>query len=210
VKVFHVEPNGQRSGTEPPASVTPSSLLERLRSPNDAAAWDRLLALHGPTVEDWCRRAGLSAEDAADVCQEVFRAVARGIATFRRDRPGDSFRGWLYATTRRRLLDHRRQAGREPRAAGGTDAQDRMLELPAHEPPASGGTAGGARVLYEQCVRLIRAEFEERTWRAFWLVTVDGRAVGEVAAALGMSHGAVYIAKSRVLKRLRTEFAGLL
>ena len=64
--------------------------------------------------------------------------------------------------------------------------------------------------MYERCVRLIRTEFEERTWRAFWAAAVDGRPAAEVAAELGMSPGAVYIAKSRVLKRLREEFDGLL
>src|SRR5688572_19265145 len=82
-------------GDEPvgaPSPVTPSSLLERLRA-DDGCAWERLLKLYGPTVAGWCRRAGVSAEDSADICQEVFQAVARGIVGFRRDRPADSFRG---------------------------------------------------------------------------------------------------------------------
>jgi RNA polymerase sigma-70 factor (ECF subfamily) len=161
-------------------------------------------------VEHWCHQAGLSAEDAADVRQEVFEGVVRGIDGFRHDRPGDSFRGWLYTITRRRLFDFRRRADRQPRATGGTDAHDRLMELPADEPPGSDAVAADTRGLYRRCVGLIRAEFEERTWRAFWRVTVDGRPVVEVAAELGMTPGAVYIAKSRVLKRLREEFSDLL
>jgi RNA polymerase sigma-70 factor, ECF subfamily len=210
MKESGVESGGPQDGDGPPPSATPSSLLERLRSPNDEPAWGRLLELYGPTVEGWCRRAGLPAEDADDIRQEVFRAVARGIAAFRRDRPDGSFRGWLYAITRRRLLDHWRRAGRQPRAAGGTDAQDRLLELPAEEPPGSQDAAAAARSVYLRCVELVRAEFEGRTWEAFWRATVDGRPPAEVAAELGMTPGAVYIAKSRVLKRLREEFAGLL
>jgi len=132
MKAPRVEHDGQRSESAPPSSATPSSLLERLRSPADAAAWWRLLELYGPTVEGWCRRAGLSAEDAADVRQEVFQEVARRISEFRRDRPGDSFRGWLYTTTRRRVLDHRRRAARQPRATGGTD-------LPVRDTPTRRG-----------------------------------------------------------------------
>ena len=210
MKAPGVEPGGSDGAGGPPASATPSSLLDRLRSPGDGPAWERLLALYGPTVEGWCRRAGLSAEDAADVCQEVFRSVVRGITAFRRDRPGDSFRGWLYATTRNRVIDFRRRAGRQPQAAGGTDAHDRLLELPAEEPPDSQAAGTEARAVYERCVRLIRAEFEERTWRAFWAAAVDGRPAAEVAAELGMTPGAVYVAKSRVLKRLREEFGDLL
>jgi RNA polymerase sigma-70 factor (ECF subfamily) len=195
-----------RPGPDP--SATPASLLDRLRAPGDDSAWERLLTLYGPTVEAWCRQGGASAEDAADIRQDVFRTVAQGIADFRRDRPGDSFRGWLYLTTRRRLLDHQRRAARQPRAEGGTDAQEQFLEIPAAEPP--GSEAAEAGEFYQQCIRLIQSEFEERTWRAFWRVTVDGRAAEDVAAELGMTPGAVYIAKSRVLKRLRQEFAGLI
>jgi RNA polymerase sigma-70 factor (ECF subfamily) len=107
-------------------------------------------------------------------------------------------------------VDHWRRAGRQPRAAGGTDAQDRLLELPDQEPPGSDAPASDTWGLYQQCVRLIRTEFEERTWQAFWRVTVDGRSAVEVAAELGMTPGAVYTAKSRVLRRLREEFADLL
>jgi RNA polymerase sigma-70 factor (ECF subfamily) len=168
-----------------------------------------LYKMYAPTIEDWCRRAGLSPEDSADVRQEVFRSVARGITTFRRDRPGDSFRGWLYATTRRRVVDYLRRAGSEPRAVGGTDAHARMAELPAEEPPGSEAAVADAREVYRRSILLIQAEFEERTWRAFWRVAVDGRRAGDVAAELGMTPGAVYIAKSRVLKRLREEFEEL-
>jgi RNA polymerase sigma-70 factor (ECF subfamily) len=166
--------------------------------------------LYGPTVEGWCRRAGLSAEDAADVCQEVYRSVAQGIDGFRRDGAGDSFRGWLYTTTRNRVIDFRRRDRRQPRAVGGTDAHDRLLDLPAEEAPGSAMAVVADRSLSERCLGLMRAEFEERTWRAFWGVTVESRLPAEVAAELGMTPGAVYVAKTRVLKRLREEFAGLI
>jgi RNA polymerase sigma-70 factor, ECF subfamily len=193
---------------EAPRSATPSSLLERLRAPDDGRAWERLLRLYGPTVAGWCRRAGVSSEDAADIGQEVFQAVARGIVGFRRERPADSFRGWLYTITRRRLLDHWRREARQPRAASGSDVQDQLLECPATEVPSSEGTETWEE--FQRGVQLIRGEFEERTWEAFWRTTVDGRTAVEVAAELAMTPGAVYVAKSRVLRRLREEFAGLL
>jgi RNA polymerase sigma-70 factor, ECF subfamily len=197
------------TGEERPGQVTPLSVLARARA-NDQQAWGRLTALYRPLVLFWCRQAHCPDAEVEDVAQEIFAAVAAGLPAFRHDRPGDSFRGWLYTTTRRRLLDHWRRAGRQPRAAGGTDAQDRLLELPAEEPPGSEAAAADARGVYQRGVRLIQAEFEERTWQAFWRVTVDGRSAAEVAAELGMTPGAVYIAKSRVLKRLREEFADLL
>jgi RNA polymerase sigma-70 factor (ECF subfamily) len=191
-----------------PPSATPSSLLERLRATDDGLAWERLVKLYRPAVVGWCHKAGVSAEDSADICQEVFQAVARGIVGFRHDRPADSFRGWLYTITRRRLLDHWRRAARQPQATGDSEVHDQLMNVPAAESP--GLEAADTWEEYQRGVRLIRGEFEERTWEAFWRMTVDGRKAAEVAAELGMTPGAVYVAKSRVLRRLRERFAGLL
>jgi RNA polymerase sigma-70 factor (ECF subfamily) len=187
-----------------------SSLLERLRA-GQAEAWERLTGLYGGTVYGWCRRAGVSEADAADVSQEVFAAVARHIADFRRDRPGDSFRGWLWTITRNKVRDHRRRLADQARAAGGTTAREVMNQVAEAAGPGSETAAEGeSGDLYRRALELIRSEFEERTWRAFLMVTVEGRLPADAAAELGTTPGAVYIAKSRVLKRLREEFADLL
>ena len=175
----------------------------------EAGAWQRLLDLYRPTVEAWCRRAGLSVEDAADVGQEVFAAVVRTIADFRRDRPGDSFRGWLWTVTRSRLLDFWRRRKKRVEAVGGSEGHERLLQVPADDAAEPEPAAAEVQELYRRAVCLIQREFEDRTWQAFWRVTVDGQPAAEVARALGMTPGAVYIAKSRVLKRLRQEFAEL-
>jgi RNA polymerase sigma-70 factor (ECF subfamily) len=195
---------GQPTGDTNPSIGT--SLLERLRT-GQAGAWERLAGLYGGTVYVWCRRAGVSEADAADVCQEVFTAVARHIADFRRERPGDSFRGWLWTITRNKVRDHWRRQTDQARAAGGTTALQVMNQV-----AADAGTEAEAEPgdLYRRALELIRSEFEERTWRAFLMVTVEGRLPADVAAELSTTPGAVYIAKSRVLKRLRQEFGDLL
>jgi RNA polymerase sigma-70 factor (ECF subfamily) len=185
-------------------------LLQRLRG-EEPGAWRRLLDLYGPTVQEWCRQAGLSREDAADVAQESFQSVARHIVDFRRDRPGDSFRGWLWTITRHKILDQMRRNQGQVKAVGGSSAQERLLQVPGDNPDESYPQQGAAlQDLYRRALRLIQTEFEERTWRAFWRLAVEGQLPAEVAGALGMSRGAVYVAKSRVLKRLRDEFAELL
>jgi RNA polymerase sigma-70 factor (ECF subfamily) len=205
VKEPHVDPGGEAH------SSLASSLLQRLQE-QDPRSWERLDRLYGPVVLGWCLRAGLRQEDAADVGQEVFQAVAGAIGEFRRDRPGDSFRGWLWTVTRRKILDHQRRS-RRPQAAGGTTAQERLAQLAAADdaselaPPPDQGEVGA---VYCRALELIQAEFAERTWRAFWGVAVDGLPAGQVAAPLGMTAGAVYIAKSRVLRRLREEFGELI
>jgi RNA polymerase sigma-70 factor (ECF subfamily) len=170
-----------------------------------------VVELYGPAVYRWCRRAGLDADDAADVGQEVFAAVARTIGSFRKEGPKDSFVGWLWTITRSKLLDHWRRREQQPKAAGGTTAQQRMLDVPESlsEDDEPGG-AEGWLTIPGALLHQVRSAFKEQTWQAFWRVTVDGVAPADVAADVGLSVGAVYIAKSRVLHRLREVLGDLL
>jgi RNA polymerase sigma-70 factor, ECF subfamily len=197
------------SGSQP-SSATSRSLLERVRA-NDTGAWDRLLRLYAPLVVHWCRRAGLSEADIADVFQEVFLAVATHVHNFRKERAADTFRGWLRTITQSKLSDHFRKRAHEPDALGGTDALTRMNEVPDLQPADDASVADECAEgrLFQRGLDLIRNEFEERTWQAFWRMAVAGRTASEVAAELSMSPGAVRMAKLRVLKRLREELGDL-
>lgn len=187
---------------------TSLSLLQRVQQGDDQEAWRRLVHLYGPLVYQWCRRWELQSEDAADIFQDVFQAVAAQIAGFRRQRPGDSFRGWLWTITRNKIGDHFRRRSRQPSADGGSAAQQRLLSLP-EEPPLEADGPGSTSALVQRALELIRPEFEDRTWRAFWRVAVDGHAPREVASELGVTADAIRMAKSRVLRRLRAELEGL-
>jgi RNA polymerase sigma-70 factor (ECF subfamily) len=193
----------------PTTEATSLTLLVRVQA-NEPGAWQRLIDLYAPLVYHWCRRGGLTGEDAADVFQEVFRSVAAHIAGFRRDRPGDTFRGWLRTITRNKVRDHcRRQAG-QPRAAGGTDAQLHLQNVPD---PAEAEDEEETGLVVRQLHRTlaeIRGEFEERTWQAFWQVQMEGRDTAAVGAELGMTPAAVRKAKFRVLRRLREELDDML
>ncbi len=192
-----------------PSSATPRSLLERIRR-NDARAWERLVGLYTPLLLHWCRRWGLRQEDAVDVLQEVFRAVASHIDGFRKKERGDTFRGWLRTILRSKVLDHFRRRQREPDGIGGTDAQRRFAQRPGPvEAEEAAGEDNAERALLHRALELIRGEFEERTWRAFWRTMVEGRSPREVGEELGMSPGAVRVAKSRVLHRLRDTLGDL-
>jgi RNA polymerase sigma-70 factor (ECF subfamily) len=191
--------------------ATSLSLLARARA-REAAAWERLVDLYAPLVYHWCRKLGLSAEDAADVFQEVFRSVAEHLADYRKSQPGDTFRGWLRTITRNKVHDHHRRRVGQAEAAGGTDAQMRMLAVP-DATALDEADASEIDLLRLQLLRVldaIRGEFEDRTWRAFWAVQVDSRSTDEVAAELGQTPAAVRKAKYRVLRRLREEMGDLL
>ena len=158
----------------------------------------------------WCRKLDLPRQEAADVFQEVFRAVAAHIRDFHRNRPGDTFRGWLRTITRNKVLDHFRAQNREPRAAGGSEARVWWSRVPETK-EIDKAQEGEERydVLFHTALTLIKAEFQERTWLAFWRVVVEGRTPQAAAQELNMSPGAVRVAKCRVLHRLRLELGDL-
>lgn len=193
-----------------PDATTSLTLLGRLRA-DEPDAWTRLVFLYGPLVRGWAARKGVVGADAEDVEQEVFRVVVGRLADFRRDRPGDSFRGWLFGVTRNVLLAHHRRAAQRPRAGGGTDFRERIDAIP--DPagdPADDDSPADRAALYHRGLELVRAEFEPKTWQMFWRHAVDGRTAPDVAAELGASSAAVRQAKSRVLRRLREELGDLL
>lgn len=190
-----------RAGVE----ATSLTLLERVKA-HDNTAWRRLVGLYSPLVFSWCRRCGLGDEDTADTVQEVFAAVAGNLAKFRRDRPGDTFCGWLRVITRNQIRLHFRRAANRPQAVGGTDANLRIQELPDENLDDPDSVDGRERTgLFHRALDLVRCEFEERTWQAFWLTVVEEMPSAEVCQRLGMTAVAVRQAKFRVLRRLRAE-----
>jgi RNA polymerase sigma-70 factor, ECF subfamily len=187
---------------------TSTSLLRRALA-REPDAWERIVTIYAPLVRHWCRQAGVSDHDIQDVSQDVFAAVSASLATFRADRAGATFRAWMRGIARHKLLHHFQNRGQP--AAGGTDAHMRLQEVPT--PPdelelseAPADVAG----MYHRAVSLVRAQFEERTWKAFWRVTVEDRTPAEVAAELGITANAVRQAKSRVLRRLKEEMGELI
>jgi RNA polymerase sigma-70 factor (ECF subfamily) len=192
---------------DPPDKLTSVTLLQRVRD-RDEEAWRRLLHLYGPLVIRWCGHGGVSGQDADDIQQEVFQAVATGLDGFRRDREGDTFRGWLRTITRNKLLDHYRRRDKNPEAQGGTDAYRQLQDLA--DQPWPEDTADDLSGLYHRALELVKGEFEPRTWEAFWRAAVDGQSPDLIAADLGVTPAAIRKAKSRVLHRLRAELGDLL
>lgn len=190
----------------PTVESTSSSLLRRVQA-CDAEAWRRLTDLYGPLVYHWARQSQLQPADAADVAQEVFRSVSAAISGYRHDGAG-RFRGWLRTITQNKIRDHFRRTRGQPDAAGGTDAQQRLLDVPQADDPEMPDDAQSHVV--RRALALIEAEFEPTTWQAFWKTAVDQQRPADVAADLDLSVDSVYQAKSRVLRRLREELHDLL
>jgi RNA polymerase sigma-70 factor, ECF subfamily len=202
---MNVRSDGSRYGAGEPASIS-STLLDQIRT-RRPEAWQRLVDLYGPVVYRWCRQLGVGRADAADVVQEVFAAVAGGAGRFRRETPEHSFGAWLRTITRSKVCDHFRRRHGLPDAEGGTAAQQRMLNVAESAEESlslSASLTPDARFVH-RALDVVRAEFEPRTWDAFWRIAIDGQSPAETAEAMKLSLAAVYQAKSRVLRRLRRE-----
>ena len=189
---------------------TSASLLERLRSTPEDADWNRLVELYTPLIRAWIRRHSYSQQDADDVVQEVLSVVVRKIPSFERERAG-AFRSWLKTITVNCLREAWRGRRFRPSAAGGSDFR---LVLEQMEDPASQlsqlwNDEHDQHVL-QTLLTQIEPTLSNETWQAFKRVTVDGESPAEVANTMGISVNSVYIAKSRVMSRLREEGRGLL
>jgi RNA polymerase sigma-70 factor (ECF subfamily) len=183
--------------------ITRSSLLLRIRDVQDAGAWQRFVDVYTPFVYGMLRRRGLQPADAADVTQDVMQTVAGSISRFEYDRGRGSFRGWLFSVARSRLNDHYRTRQRQPQGSGETAVHEMLEAQPDDDTADAEWEQAWRRHLLESCAARVRDEFEPTTWSAFWSTAVEGKAVNDVASALGLSTGAVYIARSRVMAKLR-------
>src|SRR5271166_2612483 len=184
---------------------TPSSLLDRLRQPFDPEAWARFVALYAPLIYSWGRGAGLQESDAADLAQEVFVTLLNVLPTFTYDRH-KSFRRWLRTVTLNKWRKTRKQPANRMVGGQGVDLEA-LVE--AEDVPAFWETEYRQH-LARRALRIMQGDFEDKTWKACWEMVVGDRPAAEVAVDLGLTVGAVYAAKFRVLNRLRRELDGLL
>jgi len=190
-----------------------SSRLLRAAQDQDQVAWQHLVHLYSRRMYRWCRRAGLQPADAANVVQEAFDAVARKLGDFRRDRPGDTFRGWLHRIVQNKIHDHfRRQGRRYDAPVGGTDAHQFLAAAVAAPNPVESeesqlpnATSAVGRSRIESAIDMVRAAVGERNWLLFWRTAVDGQSAAEVGEEFDVTANAVRLAKMRVLRRLREQ-----
>jgi len=191
--------------------ATSASLLERVRASSDADSWQRLVAIYDPLVRGWLRRHVLAEHDVDDVTQEVMSVVVRRLAEFQHNGRIGAFRTWLKTITANCLRDHWRRGKNLPRAAGESGFEGILSQLadPGSELSRIWDLDHDRHVA-RQLLHVLRGEFEPRTWNAFQRTALEGASASDVAAELGLSTNAVFIARSRVLARLRQEAAELI
>ena len=188
------------------------SLLARARS-NEAPAWDVLVELYAPMIYSRCRyNWKLTPIDAENVGQEVFKAVFKSISRFRRKREG-SFRKWLRVIVDNKCRDHFRKRSNDV-VVGGDDAQQLINQVPEVE-DGSLAESGDAElsekaILMRQAMKMVEGEFSPRDWKIFWAITVEERNRQDTAEKFEVSDNVVYLALSRIRKRLKMAFEDLL
>ena len=189
---------------------TRPSLLLRLRDARDDQAWAEFLQIYEPLIYRLARRNGFQDADARELTQEVLLAVAKAIDQWDPDPERGSFRGWLFRIARNLMINFLTKKGRHPQGSGDTDF-NRLL----HEQPAADSQHSAyfdheyKRQTFRWAAEQIRSEFQDNTWNAFWQTCVVGRPIKDVANDLKMSHGSIYVARSRVMARLRAKIEQL-
>ncbi|HEV3204297.1 MAG TPA: sigma-70 family RNA polymerase sigma factor [Gemmataceae bacterium] len=184
--------------------TTRHSLVLRLRNLDDQAAWEEFVTIYEPLIFRLGRAKGLQDADARDLCQDVFRAVAGAIERWDPDPAKGHFRGWLFRIARNLLVNFLAGQRHHPRGTGRTSVQELLEAQPARNAEAEAEFAAEfKRRAFRWAAQQVKSEFTDSTWQAFWKTGVENRPIADVAKEIGLSVGAVYIARSRVLSRLK-------
>jgi RNA polymerase sigma-70 factor (ECF subfamily) len=191
-------------------TVTSASLLLRLRE-SDEDAWGRLVDLYSPLIRRWLQRVGVKPGDGEDLVQDVLAVVVRRFPDFKHNQRTGAFRAWLRTIAVNCARDFWKSNRLRPQAPGGSDFGSYLAQLEDSEHPLAEAwdrehDVHVTRHLLEQ----LRPEFEAKTWDMFRRFVLDGASAAEVAGELAVTPNAVFIAKSRVLARLRQEADGLI
>jgi RNA polymerase sigma-70 factor (ECF subfamily) len=183
---------------------TPASLLLRIRRSDDQNSWRQFVELYTPLLYHWALRLCPNEHDAADLVQEVLLVISKRLADFNYDRQ-KSFRGWLRTILMNKLRDIRRRKN-VPLGTGDME----LDSLPSDDESNDLSEAEYRQLLVARALQVMKTQFQPTTWKACWEHVVEGRPASAIANELGISPNAVYVAKSRVLRRLRQELEGLL
>lgn len=201
-----------RSKPEDDTLLTSPTLLERLRVMDDAEAWREFLVRYESLVKGMARARGLSAQDAEDIAQEVFRRVAESIHTFEHQNQQGAFRSWLGQLAKWRVGDLQRQLRKvptvplhtpDPEGESGTPHPEHMAE----SDPIAEFEAATREELVRAALRRLQKRVKPASIQAFELLVIEGLPILKVASMLRMNPGSLYVAKFRIARQLRDELA---
>ncbi len=188
------------------STATRASLLVRLRDGSDAEAWQEFVRLYGQVIYGFARKRGLQDADSADLMQDVLRSVLSAADRLEYNPARGTFRGWLFTVTRNKVFNFLESRRHRVQGSGDSRVQQRLEQhaFDGHD-LVDDWEADYQRTVAAQAMERVRSEFQPATWNAFVQTAVEGRSPTQAASNVGLSVGAVYVAKSRVIARLRQE-----
>jgi RNA polymerase sigma factor (sigma-70 family) len=193
----------------PSVPETRASLILRLPRREDAEAWREFVAIYEPFVYRFARRSGFQEADACELVQNVLLAVVKSVDRWQANPERARFRSWLFTIARNQFLDLLRKKKRQPVRSGSSSILDILERQPSPDDVSEQLAAEHRRELFRWAAARVKTTVKEATWRAFWMTSVADHSIEDAAQTLGLTIGAVYIARSRVLTRLRDEIRQL-
>lgn len=185
---------------------TRASLILRLPTTGDAEAWEEFASIYEPFVYRFACRGGLQDADARELVQDVMLSVAKAVGRWKPDRSRARFRTWLFHIARNQLLDVLAKKQRQLTAKGGTSFFGHLSEFSeSTETTDQLIRLEHRRVLFRWAAERIQTVVRPATWQAFYMTAVEGQSAEDVATKLDLTTGAIYIARSRILAKLRDE-----
>jgi len=185
------------------SATTKASLLLRVRDHRDRSAWSEFVSLYAPLIYAYGRKQGLQDADAADLAQDVLTSVAKLMPEWSYDSSKGSFRGWLFTIARNRLRNWATSRARDFDGSGDSGVQRALLDVASDHDAEAEWDAEYARQVFHWAAQQVKAAVSETTWLAFERTAVAGQSGTDVARELGMSVAAVYLARGRVMARLK-------
>ncbi|MBS0264451.1 MAG: sigma-70 family RNA polymerase sigma factor [Planctomycetes bacterium] len=183
---------------------TNPSLILRVRDLGDGASWHDFLAIYEPVVFRMARQRGLQTADAQDVMQAVFLSISQSIARWTGGPNQPPFRAWLITIARNAIT---KALSRRPRdvPAGSTSIVELLHAFPQQEITADEIATETRHEIVRRACDQIRVEFSEDIWRIFWVTSIEGVPIAEVARQTGRTPGSIYVARFRVVARLKDK-----
>lgn len=180
------------------------SLILRVADENDVQAWQQFIEIYQPLVYRIALSRGLQEADAHDLVQDVMTRVARSISSWDPNPDRGSFRGWISRIARNLIVDFIRHKNRLPKTSDRSEIRRLVERTPDDSAESSDLDLEVEKQIFAWAARQVRPQFKENTWDAFWQTAVKQKSVEKTAAELGMTPGAIYIARSRVMAKLKS------
>ncbi|MCP4169835.1 MAG: sigma-70 family RNA polymerase sigma factor [Fuerstiella sp.] len=181
---------------------TRHSLIVRLKNQRNDLAWTEFVCAYEPFLMRLVRKQGTPDRYVADVTQQLLMTIAKSVDGWQPDGKAASFRRWLGCVARNVVIRFMTSERKQITGQGGSEFLMLIEEIT--------DTSIDAEQVkqYEQelilwAAELVRGEFRENSWRAFWETETEGRSVAEVSRDLGVSTGSIYMSRSRVFARIR-------